>query len=957
MGDIFMDLLNTSITASWLIIAVLLLRLPLKKTPKWISCLLWGMVALRLICPISLESPFSMVPTAETIKSSAVVDGEIQTFIPSIDSNLDVVENTINPMLQESFSYEPSESVSPLQVVTSVAGIVWLCGMGMMLLYMVISRFRMHRLVRESVRYRKNIYLCDGISSPFILGVMKPRIYLSSSLKESEMQYIIAHERAHLMRKDHWWKPLGFLLLSIYWFNPLCWVAYSLLCRDIEMACDEKVIRDMSFSEKKEYSRVLVSCGQQRRMVMACPLAFGEVGVKERVKTVLNYKKPAFWISLVAVAVCAVVAICFLTNPEEAYQIRITIPAGSTAEFCFSDEEISPKGDILVLSNGDGLGDCSVVLKPVRVEEENAYEPTYMTPGMPVKMDVEKGAWFKIGVSMQNDTAEDKHVYVTVKNVEVRIAESDSFAESGESGLNEANYDDAPDRDTTVQRYGMGDLDGNGVEEFMEVSEEGRKEDYDAYMSFYFNGDKIYEYDALLIVSPGNAEYIDLDKDGENEIFFTLWPQVNSMPLIEYVVLKRVGNEWKPLEMIHGETMLDNAFPITVQYGKEKNTMVMSCEGTQEQIVYDFTAYYEAKIQQYKEEGLPTVGDEQILKGAGYEAGDSFGGVASWGVWTIKSTKYDGVNCLIASHGILGPQGNQDLIGELDIYFNYNEDGLVDILNMEFRENSDVVKKADNSESGETQEDYYEVATTLSTASEIEEFALDIKEDVLSKDWISLSEKIKYPITINGITVNDSTAFQELDIDERISQEFVDAIAAESCREMFCNWQGIMMGATGQIWFTNLDDGSETWELKIFGINGMLDESEEIATPAATNIDAAMIDVSEIARIVMTNGNTGEQKTLTGEDVNSEGNNFYNDLIKLYGQLDFSVQAVENERVGYQYSMVLYDADGNKLQRVTPYKDGLTVEGAFYQYDGIGEGAKASLNLMEYMEYIFDSED
>ena len=261
--------------------------------------------------------------------------------------------------------------------------------------------------------------------------------HLSSALNEDELEYILAHEKAHLKRKDHLWKPLGYLLLCIYWFHPLCWIAYIMLCKDIELACDEKVIRRMSFDDKKAYSRVLLSCASQRRLVLACPLAFGEVGVKERVKSVLNYKRSAFWLVAVAIAGCMIVAICFLTNPSDEYQIRITIPAGSMERFCYSEEEICPKRNKLRIASGEGLGDTEVLLKPIEVNEESSYDtygPTYMTSGMPVNMDVEKHAWFKIGVNMQNPTAEDIHVYVTVRNVEVRIASEERVNESDFDG-------------------------------------------------------------------------------------------------------------------------------------------------------------------------------------------------------------------------------------------------------------------------------------------------------------------------------------------------------------------------------------------------------------------------------------------------------------------------------------------------------------------------------------------
>ena len=433
MGDIFLKLLNMSITAGWLILAVLCIRLLFRKIPKWVNCLLWGVVAIRLICPFSIESQFSILPSTEPIKSSTVVEGEVQNYIPSIDSRLTIVENTINPMLTETFAYNESDSAAPLQIVTYAAGLVWCCGMVLLIICAMGSAVKLHKLVKEAVCVRDNIYICDVVKSPFILGIFRPRVYLSSALREREMDYILAHESAHLKRKDHWWKALRYLLLCIHWFNPLCWMAYSLLCKDIELACDEKAAKDMTFHEKKEYSKVLLSCARQRSLIMVCPLAFGEVGVKERVKSVLNYKKPTLWIMIATVAVLVILAVCFLTNPTREYQIRITIPAGSTEAFCYSDEEISPKGNTLTFYAGEGLGDTEIALLPVEVREENAYdEPAYITPGMPVKMDVEKGAWFKIGVNVQNTTDESMDVYVSVKNVEVRIA---SVKEAGDSSL------------------------------------------------------------------------------------------------------------------------------------------------------------------------------------------------------------------------------------------------------------------------------------------------------------------------------------------------------------------------------------------------------------------------------------------------------------------------------------------------------------------------------------------
>ena len=311
MAAVFLKLLNLSISASWLVLVVLVLRFVWKRSPKWINVLLWGIVALRLMLPFSIESALSLIPSAETV-SPAVVQFDPA---PTITSGVSVIDNAVNPSLSEHFSAVPTASVNPLYVWTEIAGWVWLIGLGAMLLYALVSYLRLRRRVSVSLPIQDHIYLCDAISSPFILGVVKPRIYLPSGLDEVQQQNVLSHERAHLTRRDHWWKPLGFALLAVYWFNPVLWLAYTLLCRDIELACDERVIRTMDENAVKTYSAVLLACSMPRKAVITCPLAFGEVGVKERVRNALHYKKPAFWVVAASVAVCVVVAVCFLTNP------------------------------------------------------------------------------------------------------------------------------------------------------------------------------------------------------------------------------------------------------------------------------------------------------------------------------------------------------------------------------------------------------------------------------------------------------------------------------------------------------------------------------------------------------------------------------------------------------------------------------------------------------------------
>lgn len=310
MSELFLQILNMSITAGWVVLAVMLLRLCFRKAPKWISVLLWGLVAVRLLLPFSIESALSLLPSGET------VPGEIlQAEKPAIQSGIPSVNAVVNPFLQESFAPTPENSVNPMQVVTEIAAWVWIVGVAGMMLYFFVSFFLLKRKLREAVLVKENIWACDGVDTPFLLGLFRPRIYLPSFLAEEDAAFVIAHETAHLKRKDHLWKPLGFLLLAVYWFHPLLWVGYILLCKDIELACDEKVLAELGEESKKPYSNALINCSAPRRMISACPLAFGENGVKSRVKSILHYKKPALWILIGAILVTSFAAVWFLTDP------------------------------------------------------------------------------------------------------------------------------------------------------------------------------------------------------------------------------------------------------------------------------------------------------------------------------------------------------------------------------------------------------------------------------------------------------------------------------------------------------------------------------------------------------------------------------------------------------------------------------------------------------------------
>lgn len=318
MNEIFVRLVNMSVSAAWLILVVLVLRLVLKRAPRWITCLLWAMVAVRLVCPVSLQSHLSAYQVAAP--AAVQEDGQVEYFQyvhasgdkPSIQLDVEALLPTVvQPLPTTSGSGAPTRYLPPYVAL-------WAAGGGALLLYGLVSTVLLRRRVGEAMRLQENIWLCDNISSPFILGILRPRIYLPSGMTEEAMAHVLAHEQAHLRRRDHLWKPLGCLLLAVHWFNPLVWLAYWLFCRDIESACDERVIRTLDTAGRKAYSQTLLDCACGRRWVTACPLAFGEVGVKSRIKSVLHYKKPALRVMLAAVALCAVVAVCFLTDPPAA---------------------------------------------------------------------------------------------------------------------------------------------------------------------------------------------------------------------------------------------------------------------------------------------------------------------------------------------------------------------------------------------------------------------------------------------------------------------------------------------------------------------------------------------------------------------------------------------------------------------------------------------------------------
>ena len=338
----FVWMLNQSISASWLILAVILVRMCMKHTPKVLRYVLWAFVVVRLLCPVSIESTLSLVPDIEILQEESSTDNYFDSVVVEDAENLDASVQQELPEQQEYVTdiKVPNKDASdkivemlPEEVVDvtdrttdnvsfsmdinfSVAAWIWTIGNLLILCSSAICTLRLRNKVCASIQIEENVWICDEIQSPFIFGVISPRIYMPSFVTKEDIPYILAHENEHLKYCDHLWKPFGFFVLSLHWFNPLVWIAYALFCRDIELACDERVIRHLEEEEKIQYSKRLLLCNNPRQMIFACPVAFGEIGVKERVKSILKYKKPSVWIVGIGVVACILIAVCFMTNPN-----------------------------------------------------------------------------------------------------------------------------------------------------------------------------------------------------------------------------------------------------------------------------------------------------------------------------------------------------------------------------------------------------------------------------------------------------------------------------------------------------------------------------------------------------------------------------------------------------------------------------------------------------------------
>lgn len=309
MSEAFIGFLNRSLAAGWLVLVLLLLRPLLKKTPKWLMPFFWGLVALRLVSPFSLTSVLSLIPSAQVLSPE-----NVQFETPALTTGIQALDEAVNPFLAENLSPAPGASVNPLYVWMQVLGILWAvvtCGL---LLYAVVQYLLLKRKLTTAVLVQERVYESEAVSSPFLLGFIHPIVYLPVGLRESARSYVIAHEKSHLKRFDHWAKAFGYGLACLYWFHPLLWVGYTLFCRDLELACDDRVLRSLEPAQRIEYSQTLLSMAAKESH-RGCPLAFGETGVKERIRSALAYRKTKVWVTIVAVLLCVLLGVCFLTNP------------------------------------------------------------------------------------------------------------------------------------------------------------------------------------------------------------------------------------------------------------------------------------------------------------------------------------------------------------------------------------------------------------------------------------------------------------------------------------------------------------------------------------------------------------------------------------------------------------------------------------------------------------------
>ena len=602
--------------------------------PKKYVNLLWLLPYIVMVCPWKISSAFSfwrmpighsgnnvesgMQKVQQTL--TQVIAGEVPGDVVSgVGANAGIAENPPMGNVTGTLGVTGSETMGNVvnnatyaatETTVSLADIigwVWLLGVVVLLAYSVISYVKLRRKVICSVKTEGNIYHADDVSTAFVLGVIRPKIYLPSGLKGDTLQYVLEHEKTHIKRLDPLKKVLAFGITVVHWFNPLSWVAFYFFCKDMEMACDEETVLRIGMEKKQDYATALLQLSAERNILLGAPLAFGENSVKDRIRNIAGFKKVWVVVSVVAVFVIVAMAVGFLSKYEDDAEPEISEEAGtSTAD----DEQIAD-------NNGNG--------------ESEAVTTPEVTPEPTAPPDAENGdEWSKV--------------------------------------------------------YPWADLDGDGTEEYILIERGGFLNQNSIYgrITVYVNNEPVYQYtEDLWITGVDQMEYLDLDGDGQEEIFVSFAPAVNSMPLIEWFVLKQVDDGWELLEMYHyGEDMRANGFPITVVLKNGQFEFGIRCEGWDGEIDFDATARYE----RLKEEVEMNNDAYTVFMDAAYEIGDVVGNPLAYGVWSMQTGTYEGNNCLIAEHGLGGMWGKYEYYGNVYVYFDYDAEGKIRILDMTFSE-------------------------------------------------------------------------------------------------------------------------------------------------------------------------------------------------------------------------------------------------------------------------------
>lgn len=507
MNNIIIHLINNSISASWLIIVIIIFRLLFKKTTKKIFILLWIILGIRLIIPFKIESVFSLIPSSNTLQYAN------QEKI-SINSGLNLVDNNLNAYLSN------LETINKKIDVLQIFKIIYIVVLCLLIIYSLINYYRFKYKLKTAIKLENNLYQSDMINNPLLFGLINPKIYLPFSIKENDRTYIMMHEEIHLKRKDYLTKLLAYTITLIYWFNPLIWLSYYLFEKDLEMLCDEEVIKKLNNEEKASYSKTLLSVSSMHKHNVYL-LSFNEIAVKERIKAILNYSKPKFYISIVSILLIIIIALCFLTSPKKEYMLKATIPPMSNGEKVYVDCFIIPYKNQLTIKVPDNVDEGEIIL-----ESNEETIRFYIQRGLSQKVKVNKDVVYHLAILTNNFSDQELEVYINVKNADVAIEDKnqtlnnydllDIFAEYKKIDVNEFVYADD-------NAYGL-----NGVVEYLENDI--------SYLTFIYDRDKFQiisidtndrfsSFSDLTYLKDGRVSIIAYDEDEnkyyENIISFT----------------------------------------------------------------------------------------------------------------------------------------------------------------------------------------------------------------------------------------------------------------------------------------------------------------------------------------------------------------------------------------------------------------------------------------------------